>query len=94
MFVEGTQPAGRAVGQNLAGLRGKLYVFGGTSGAYYLNDLHVYNPQTRTWADLTKYILSNAPAPRYGHALTSANEKLVVFGGRSTAGASPESALP
>lgn len=86
MFIEGPKPAGRAIGQNLAELRGKIYVFGGTAGSNYLNDLHVFQPQTRTWADLSTFVLGNPPAPRYGHAFISMNDKLVVFGGRSTDG--------
>ena len=89
MYVEGDTPVGRSVGQNVAELHGKIYVFGGTTGSSYLNDLHFFLPQRRTWTDLSSYVLGEQPSPRYAHALGAAQNKLFVFGGRSTTGAGP-----
>ena len=85
-FVEGQEPVGRAQAQTLAELNKKLYVFGGYAGSIYLNDLHYYQPRTRTWADLSNHVLGDIPSPRYGHAFISAIDQLFVFGGRSNAG--------
>jgi hypothetical protein len=82
-FVEGQNPAGRATGQIQAELRGKLYVFGGTKGSEYLNDLLIYHPRSRTWVDITDHVKGSTPSPRYGQAFISANDKIYLFGGRS-----------
>ena len=89
MFVQGQAPVGRATGQCLAELGGKLYVFGGSAGANYLNDLSVYQPQTRTWTVLSNYVLGDTPSQRYGQAFIAAADKLFVFGGRSATGLAP-----
>jgi hypothetical protein len=85
-FVEGKPPTGRATAQFLSELHGKLYVFGGTKGSEYLNDMHVYHPESRTWVDVTSHLQGSVPSPRYGHAFISALNKLYLFGGRSSAG--------
>ena len=87
MFVEGPAPAGRGTGQILAVHHENIFVFGGTAGSKYLNDLHIYNSRSRTWADVTKHVDGTKPSPRYGHAFIAASEKLFVFGGRSSLGA-------
>ncbi len=86
MFVEGRAPAVRGIGQILAEDQEKVYVFGGTAGSTYLNDLHIYYSKSRTWADVSKHVQGMIPAPRYGHAFIAAMDKLYLFGGRSTSG--------
>jgi hypothetical protein len=86
MFVEGQAPAGRGIAQFLAVHRENIYVFGGSAGAKYLNDLYIYHPPSRTWADVSNHVEGSKPSPRYGHAFIAATEKLFVFGGRSSSG--------
>ena len=88
MFVEGQAPTGRGTGQILASYHENIYVFGGTAGSKYLNDLHIYHSRSRSWADISTHVEGTKPSPRYGHAFIAASKKLFVFGGRSSLGAS------
>ena len=88
IFVEGQAPAGRATGQCLAELGGKIYIFGGTAGSSYRNDIQIFQPQSRTWVDLSNTVQGDIPSPRYAHAFISSNDKLFLFGGRSSTGGS------
>ncbi len=85
-FAGGTAPEGRESGQILTVLHGKLYVFGGSKGSGYLNDLHIFHLETRTWVDITLHAQGDRPSPRYGHSCAAANDQLYLFGGRSTSG--------
>ncbi len=49
----------------------------------YFNDLHVYNPATMTWFDLSGHALGAPPVPRAQHGFTSTGDKLYVHGGSS-----------
>ncbi|MDP3722303.1 MAG: kelch repeat-containing protein, partial [Candidatus Omnitrophota bacterium] len=58
----------------------KMYVFGGLSGATYLNDLWVYEATANTWTSLSP---TGAPAARSVHSAVfdGATKKMYVFGG-------------
>ena len=62
-------------------LQGKLYIFGGSSGLYRLNDLQAWDPATSSWTEIKA--ITPAPAPREGHGLASieSSRKLYVLGG-------------
>jgi N-acetylneuraminic acid mutarotase len=64
---------------------GKMYVFGGY-GVGYLNDLHVYDPATREWTDLSTPTSGTAPSARYAHSAVELGGKMYVLGGYAHGG--------
>ena len=62
----------------------QLYLFGGTNGAQWFNDVWTYDPHTNTWTqqDCIGYI----PAPREGHSAALVNDVMYIFGGRTEEG--------
>ncbi len=51
-----------------------------------LQDLHVYDPATMAWTDLSAIASGTRPPARWGHGFTSAGGKLYVHRGMSVAG--------
>ncbi len=51
-----------------------------------LADLHVYNPSTRAWTDLSVATAGAPPAARLGHGFAAAGGKLYVHGGWNGSG--------
>ncbi|PQE23317.1 Kelch-type beta propeller protein [Rutstroemia sp. NJR-2017a WRK4] len=64
---------------------GKLFLFGGTNGFQWFNDVWCYDPITNSWTmlDCIGYI----PAPREGHAAAIVDDVMYIFGGRTEEGA-------
>ncbi|KAJ9386820.1 hypothetical protein DTO063F5_3478 [Paecilomyces variotii] len=62
----------------------KLYLFGGTNGVQWFNDVWSYDPRTNLWTQLD--CIGFIPAPREGHAAALVNDVMYVFGGRSDDG--------
>ncbi len=62
----------------------KLYVFGGTNGLYWYNDMWTFDPVTRLWTQLecSGYI----PSPREGHSAALVGDTIYIFGGRDSDG--------
>ncbi|KAL4781489.1 hypothetical protein BJX76DRAFT_14741 [Aspergillus varians] len=62
----------------------KLYLFGGTNGLQWFNDVWAYDPRTNSWSllDCVGFI----PTPREGHAAAIVNDVMYVFGGRTDEG--------
>jgi hypothetical protein len=50
------------------------------SCAGLLKDLHVYDPASEAWTDLSAALSGTPPSPRAGHGFTSAGGKLYVHG--------------
>ncbi|KAK4192467.1 putative Tip elongation aberrant protein 1 [Podospora australis] len=63
----------------------KLYLFGGTNGYQWFNDVWAYDPATNAWTllDCIGYI----PSPREGHAAAIVEDVMYIFGGRTEEGA-------
>ncbi|KAI0476187.1 hypothetical protein GGR56DRAFT_458997 [Xylariaceae sp. FL0804] len=63
----------------------KLFLFGGTNGFQWFNDVWCYDPGTNSWTqcDCIGYI----PVPREGHAASLVDDVMYVFGGRTEEGA-------
>ncbi|KAK1750221.1 hypothetical protein QBC47DRAFT_122151 [Echria macrotheca] len=63
----------------------KMYLFGGTNGFQWFNDVWCYDPATNLWTllDCIGYI----PAPREGHAAALVDDVMYIFGGRTEDGA-------
>jgi N-acetylneuraminic acid mutarotase len=79
--LSGTAP-GHRQGHTAVALDGKMYVFGGYHTGYF-NDLHVYDPQARSWTNLSTPLFGAAPSGRYLHRAFAAYGKMYVFGGHN-----------
>ncbi|OBT99307.1 Negative regulator of mitotic exit [Pseudogymnoascus verrucosus] len=62
-----------------------LYLFGGTNGFQWFNDVWCYDPVPNAWTQLD--CIGYIPAPREGHAATIVDDVMYVFGGRTEEGA-------
>ncbi|KIW70463.1 hypothetical protein PV04_02731 [Phialophora macrospora] len=62
----------------------QLFLFGGTNGTQWFNDVWTYSPATNSWTqqDCIGYI----PAPREGHSAALVNDVMYIFGGRTEEG--------
>jgi N-acetylneuraminic acid mutarotase len=62
---------------------GKLYVHGGSVSGSVANDLHVFDPATKAWTDLSNAVTGTQPKARNCHGFTPAGGKLYLHGGRN-----------
>ncbi|KAM3422185.1 hypothetical protein BST61_g2554 [Cercospora zeina] len=62
----------------------KLYLFGGTDGIHWYNDVWSYSPHTNTWTSLD--CIGYIPAAREGHAAALVGDVMYIFGGRNEEG--------
>jgi len=62
----------------------KLYLFGGTDGMNWFNDVWSYSPHTNSWTLLE--CIGYIPSPREGHAAALVGDVMYVFGGRTEEG--------
>ncbi|KAK4682265.1 Negative regulator of mitotic exit [Podospora pseudoanserina] len=63
----------------------KLYLFGGTNGYQWFNDVWAYDPAVNTWSQLD--CIGYIPSPREGHAAAIVEDVMYIFGGRTEEGA-------
>ncbi|KAF3917267.1 hypothetical protein AA313_de0203557 [Arthrobotrys entomopaga] len=62
----------------------KLYLFGGTNGLIWFNDVWSYDPRANSWTQLD--CIGYIPSPREGHSAALVGDTMYVFGGRSNDG--------
>ncbi|KAF3930195.1 hypothetical protein ABW20_dc0101887 [Dactylellina cionopaga] len=62
----------------------KLYLFGGTNGLIWFNDVWAFDPRTNSWSQLD--CIGYIPSPREGHSAALVGDTMYVFGGRSNDG--------
>ncbi|KAF3219062.1 Negative regulator of mitotic exit [Orbilia oligospora] len=62
----------------------KLYLFGGTNGLIWFNDVWAFDPRANSWAQLD--CIGYIPSPREGHSAALVGDTMYVFGGRSNDG--------
>lgn len=62
----------------------KMYLFGGTNGFQWFNDVWCYDPATNLWAQLD--CIGYIPIPREGHAASLVDDVMYIFGGRTEEG--------
>ncbi|KAL8917370.1 MAG: hypothetical protein Q9208_007988 [Pyrenodesmia sp. 3 TL-2023] len=62
----------------------KLYLFGGTNGTQWFNDVWAYDPRQVAWTQLD--CIGYIPAPREGHSAALVNDVMYIFGGRTEDG--------
>lgn len=62
----------------------KLFLFGGTDGVNWFNDVWSYSPHTNSWTQLE--CIGYIPSPREGHAAALVGDVMYIFGGRTEEG--------
>ncbi|KAI9769361.1 MAG: hypothetical protein M1840_004062 [Geoglossum simile] len=62
----------------------KLFLFGGTNGFQWFNDVWSYDPRSNLWTQLD--CIGYIPTAREGHAAALVNDVMYIFGGRSEDG--------
>ncbi|KAL8704230.1 MAG: hypothetical protein Q9201_002607 [Fulgogasparrea decipioides] len=62
----------------------KLYLFGGTNGTQWFNDVWSYDPRLGAWQQLD--CIGYIPQPREGHSAALVNDVMYIFGGRTEDG--------
>ncbi|OQO03087.1 hypothetical protein B0A48_11342 [Cryoendolithus antarcticus] len=62
----------------------RLYLFGGTDGVTWFNDVWSYYPHTNSWTQLE--CIGYIPSPREGHAAALVGDVMYIFGGRTEEG--------
>ncbi|PSN70029.1 hypothetical protein BS50DRAFT_608685 [Corynespora cassiicola Philippines] len=62
----------------------KLYLFGGTDGLTWFNDVWTYEPRSNSWTELD--CIGYIPVAREGHSATLVNDTMYIFGGRTQEG--------
>ncbi|KAL6712530.1 Negative regulator of mitotic exit [Coniothyrium glycines] len=62
----------------------KLYLFGGTDGVTWFNDVWTYDPRSNSWTELD--CIGYIPVSREGHSATLVNDTMYIFGGRTQEG--------
>lgn len=62
----------------------KLYLFGGTDGNVWFNDVWTYDPRANSWSELD--CIGYIPVAREGHSAALVNDTMYIFGGRTQEG--------
>ncbi|RMZ72919.1 cell polarity [Pyrenophora seminiperda CCB06] len=62
----------------------KLYLFGGTDGLTWFNDVWTYEPRSNAWTELD--CIGYIPVAREGHSAALVNDTMYIFGGRTQEG--------
>ncbi|KAI1424548.1 hypothetical protein F5Y12DRAFT_751383 [Xylaria sp. FL1777] len=63
----------------------KMYLFGGTNGFQWFNDVWCYDPPANKWSQLD--CIGYIPSPREGHSAALIEDVMYIFGGRTEEGA-------
>ncbi|KAL5114242.1 Negative regulator of mitotic exit [Pleosporales sp. CAS-2024a] len=63
----------------------RLYLFGGTDGITWFNDVWTYDPRSNAWTELD--CIGYIPVAREGHSAALVNDTMYIFGGRTQEGA-------
>ncbi|KAL4942494.1 hypothetical protein BDV06DRAFT_192132, partial [Aspergillus oleicola] len=85
---EGGPPPGQIpparTNHTIVSFNDRLYLFGGTNGVQWFNDVWSYDPRSNSWTQLD--CVGFIPTPREGHAAALVNDVMYVFGGRTDEG--------
>ncbi|KAK2767397.1 hypothetical protein FQN54_003553 [Arachnomyces sp. PD_36] len=85
---DGGPPAGQIpparTNHTIVSYNDKLYLFGGTNGTQWFNDVWSYDPRANTWTQLD--CIGFIPDRREGHSAALVNDVMYVFGGRTEEG--------
>ncbi|SLM34847.1 Kelch-type beta propeller [Lasallia pustulata] len=80
---EGQLPPART-NHTIISWKEKLYLFGGTNGTQWFNDVWSYDPRVNGWTQLD--CIGYIPATREGHSAALVNDVMYIFGGRTEEG--------
>ncbi|MCJ1403918.1 Negative regulator of mitotic exit [Xylographa trunciseda] len=80
---QGQVPLGRT-NHTVVTWNDKLYLFGGTDGIQWFNDVWTYDPRSNSWTQLD--CIGYIPQPREGHSAALVNDVMYIFGGRTQDG--------
>ncbi|MCJ1282119.1 Negative regulator of mitotic exit [Xylographa opegraphella] len=80
---QGQVPLGRT-NHTVVTWNDKLYLFGGTDGLQWFNDVWTYDPRSNCWTQLD--CIGFIPQPREGHSAALVNDVMYIFGGRTQDG--------
>ncbi|RAH42082.1 putative cell polarity protein (Tea1) [Aspergillus brunneoviolaceus CBS 621.78] len=85
---EGGPPPGQIpparTNHTIVSFNDRLYLFGGTNGVQWFNDVWCYDPRVNAWSQLD--CVGFIPTPREGHAAAIVNDVMYIFGGRTDEG--------
>ncbi|KAJ5399142.1 hypothetical protein N7465_009631 [Penicillium sp. CMV-2018d] len=85
---EGGPPPGQIpparTNHTIVSFNDKLFLFGGTNGVQWFNDVWSYDYIANSWTEID--CVGFIPAPREGHASALVNDVMYVFGGRTDEG--------
>ena len=81
--TNGTRPSPRT-NHTIISYNDQMYLFGGTNGTQWFNDVWTYDSKTNSWAELG--CIGYIPAPREGHSAALVNDVMYIFGGRTEEG--------
>lgn len=85
---EGGPPAGQIpparTNHTIVSFNDKLFLFGGTNGVQWFNDVWSYDHIANSWTEID--CVGFIPAPREGHASALVSDVMYVFGGRTDEG--------
>lgn len=83
-----SSPQGRApparTNHSIVTWNDKLYLFGGTDGVTWFNDVWTYEPRSNSWSELD--CIGYIPVAREGHSAALVNDTMYIFGGRTQEG--------
>lgn len=79
----GPRPAPRT-NHTMISYQDQMFLFGGTNGTIWFNDVWTYDHKTNAWTELD--CIGYIPAPREGHSAALVNDVMYVFGGRTEEG--------
>ncbi|KAI0138121.1 hypothetical protein F4776DRAFT_79670 [Hypoxylon sp. NC0597] len=82
--VQGKVPPART-NHSMITFNDKMYLFGGTNGFQWFNDVWCYDPAVNKWTQLD--CIGYIPVPREGHAAALVDDVMYIFGGRTEEGA-------
>ncbi|KAL2757750.1 hypothetical protein ACRALDRAFT_1074662 [Sodiomyces alcalophilus JCM 7366] len=89
MLLENTETAGRVpparTNHSIITFNDKMYLFGGTNGFQWFNDVWCYDPIPNEWTQLD--CIGYIPVPREGHTASLVDDVMYIFGGRTEEGA-------
>ncbi|CAG8377640.1 unnamed protein product [Penicillium salamii] len=85
---EGGPPLGQSppprTNHTIVSYNDKLFLFGGTNGVQWFNDVWCYDHISNSWTEVD--CVGFIPTPREGHASALVNDVMYVFGGRTDEG--------
>ena len=70
------------IGHAMVQVEGVLYIFGGvTHSQVAVNEMHVFEPASKLWAEWPSCTSCERPSPRSRHAMAVVSASFFVFGG-------------